>query len=202
MEDGDVNIRLFLLILSILILGTGCTQVANRNYGDLPYEDFRKIFMDFKENFQTDDFISLSSPDMINIVTTSFPQNKIDTRQADIIDNRIENPARYEIYFVSKEKDLLIKLNFIYFPESKSSSFVSVHSVLNKFNSKNAEGNVDDQKSIMDEFIISQNGYLIIINFIDISNIDDNDYDTHRQDLVNKSLNFYKAFENTLLKVR
>lgn len=197
-----MNIRLFLLILSILILGTGCTQVANRNYGDLPYEDFRKIFMDFKENFQTDDFISLSSPDMINIVTTSFPQNKIDTRQADIIDNRIENPARYEIYFVSKEKDLLIKLNFIYFPESKSSSFVSVHSVLNKFNSKNAEGNVDDQKSIMDEFIISQNGYLIIINFVDISNIDDNNYDTHRQDLVNKSLNFYKAFENTLLKVR
>lgn len=79
MEDGDVNIRLFLLILSILILGTGCTQVANRNYGDLPYEDFRKIFMEFKENFQTDDFISLSSPDMINIVTTSFPQNKIKT---------------------------------------------------------------------------------------------------------------------------
>jgi hypothetical protein len=135
------------------------------------------------------------------VVTTSFPQNRLDTRQADVINNNIECPARYETFYKSDDTSLLVKVNFIYYPGSKQTQFITIHSISPMANA-NIKG--DYQKThrpLIDEYLISANGCLILINFLDTNPSADSTSETYNDEFIQSTLSFYSQFEDALLAV-
>lgn len=188
--------RLYLLfLLSVFTVLLGCSN-QKAAISPMDYEEFKNKFLQFKAQFQPEDF-SLISPESLTIITTSFPENHIDHRQADVIDGSSENPARYEIYYKSNETDLLVKVNFIYFPESKQNQFLTINSISPLEHGNIAEEYKDLSRPFIDEYLLAFDGYLVLINFID-TNISRNE--KYSDEWIPATLSFYSQFEKALLK--
>ncbi|QTH42045.1 hypothetical protein J4772_31815 [Cohnella sp. LGH] len=194
-----------LLIILLLIL-TGCsTGVDNPENSTFTYEKFKSIFSEFKESFNPSPNYILVSPDNLVVKTTSFPNNRIDDRAADVINDSVEFPARYEVYYKSLTSDLLIKVNFIYMPtlsDNESTSFLTINSINDLDNTNIKEGYQDIDRPMMDEYYITVQKILITINFID--NSEDKIQEDRKEKLnefIKQEVSFYELFEKELLKI-
>jgi len=195
--------NLFLILLCLTLLVACSSKETNnqstREATSLSYENFKDNYIAFEDKFKPKDFLNISSKTLV-IKTTSFPDNKIDTRQVDIIDNDTLKPARYELYYrCNDNENIIAKVNFIYFPDSNKSQFVTINSL-----SPLSKSNISDEYQtislpIIDDYLMSFNGYLVLINFIDISN--DNITDEYYHEFILTTLNFYNEFEKTILSV-
>lgn len=193
MKTKILTISSLLLILLLLVVGCGVKPVQT-----FTYDSFKSEFLSFVDNFKSKNYTKIS-PEGLVVETTSFPDNKLDTRQADIIENGSLSPARYAIFYKSNDKNILVKVNFIYFPECNQKQFLTINSLSPLNNVNISEKYKDVKQPLLDEYLISMNGYLILINFVDL-NKNVNVTNEYRQSFINSTLLFYKDFETALLK--
>ncbi|WP_047155413.1 hypothetical protein [Aneurinibacillus tyrosinisolvens] len=166
----------------------------------LSYEDFKSQFLKFKIQFKPEKFSNIS-PEVLSILTTSFPKTNLDNRQTDIINNSMESPARYELFYKSNEPGLLVKVNFIYFPSSKENQFTTINSISPTRNTNIVEKQQKIVRPLLDEYLLSLNGYLVLINFIDTSNPTNHKSEKYNTKFIASTLTFYSQFEKELLAI-
>lgn len=140
------------------------------------------------------------SPQELAIRTTSFPNQKIDNKKMDALNDDVRFPTRYEVYYKSKRSNVLAKVNFIFMPGNEVSSFLTINSIDQLENPNIVEQYADLKRPLFDEYIISQPGCLIVLNFVDLSNEDDNYGKKHRA-FIEETTKFYSEFEAVLLEV-
>ncbi|MBO8162353.1 MAG: hypothetical protein H0Z34_01390 [Brevibacillus sp.] len=189
-----------LLFIVVMLWITGCANETTTKSRILAYDDFKKTFSTFKEKFDPGQFDKIS-PEHLAIITASFPENNLDARGADIIDHSVEFPARYEAYYKSENSSLLVKVNFIYFPTSKEKQFVTINSISPVQNSNILEDYRKIPRPFFDEYLLSMEGYLVLINFIDINKVADGMNDQYQKSFIEDTLVFYEQFEKSLLQI-
>ncbi|MCY9664964.1 hypothetical protein M5X11_08345 [Paenibacillus alginolyticus] len=193
------NGLLIILLISIIGCSKDNREIANVNNDILSYEQFKETFIELKSTFNPSPNFTRITPDDLVVRTTSFPDNNIDSRKADVNNNNIKYPSRYETYYKSETSDLFIKVNFVYLPQNNNSSFLSINTISNIDNSNIIEKYRDINRPLIDEYFITLKGMLIIINFIDNSDIKDNEDDKYKK-FIKEELDFYKSFEKNLLE--
>jgi hypothetical protein len=189
-------IKLTTLVFITLLLN-GC---AEKNE-ELPYEIFRSDFFEFTSNFEPEGFLDISG-DGYTSVTASFPENKLNNKKVDAVNDDINYPYRYETYYMSEDNTTLVKVNFIYFPQSKESGFITLYTMGQKLNTNFKEEYKDIKRPEITEYLISFDGYIVLLHFIGVelennSNISNEDYSAGPS--IRSS--FYTQFEDALLKI-
>jgi len=193
------NFHVFLLII-IVIISAGCSQKSEHQALTFSYEEFKDKYLEIKTQFSPKNFINISPQDLV-VRTTSFPEQKIDDNQIDALNNDVQCPLRYENYYKSNNSGLLVKVNLIYQPEIKNPSFNTINSINQLDNPNILDQYSDLKRPLFDEYIISQTGFLVVLNFLDISNEFDEDYDLKYKKFNEEQLDFYGQFEDILLSV-
>jgi hypothetical protein len=95
-----------------------------------------------------------------------------------------------------------VKVNFIYYPESKQSQFVTINSISPIINANIQEKHQKTPRPLMDEYLISANGYLVLINFIDTNSTAEGNSEKYNDQFIESTLAFYNQFEEALLAVK
>lgn len=190
------------LFITFLLLGCNNSDIPsttnNVKNTPLSYDKFKNKIKSIKQNYRSKDFISIS-PEEFTITTTSFPNHKIDKRQIDAVNDDIRTPTRYETFYKSIHNNLLIKVNFIYFPESKKSKFITVNSISPTKNSNIADKYDKVKRPLMDEYLLSFDGYLVLLNFISINQSNKLGFKELNTAFISSEVKFYDEFEKTLL---
>lgn len=196
-----------ILILMFLLVGCNQTDIDNtsttkdsltKDTIEQSYHSFKSKVEKIKEDFTSEAFIHIS-PEKFMITTTSFPKNQLDNRKIDAINDNIELPTRYETYYKSKDNHLLVKVNFIYYPESRKNGFVAINSISPTQHSNFSEGNDNIKRPLIDEYILSLDGYLVLINFIDVNLSNKEINESYYSSFISLTLKFYNDFEKALL---
>lgn len=188
----------FTAIIGIAVLLVGCTEKKD----DLSYETFRNDFFEFASNFKPEGFYDISD-DMYTSVTASYPENKLNDKKVDAVNDDLTYPYRYETYYMSEDDIILVKVNFIYYPQSKEKGFITLYSIGQNLNANIEEEYREIERPEITEFLISFDGYIVLLHFIDL----DLEY-RERNNLGEDHLlrprirnSFYEQFENELLKI-
>ncbi len=195
------NIIVIVFLLFLIGCSSKVTQTSNFENGQeqYTYEQFENYFLYFKEEFSSSNFVNISPVDLI-VQTTSFPANKLVSNKIDALNDNVKYPMRYENYYKSNISNLLVKVNFIFQPDNHTKSFVTINTINHLDNTNIISEYKSTQRPLLDEYIITWNGMLIIINFIDSSSIPEDNYQEKYDDFIEETVMFYKDFENVLLK--
>ncbi|WP_064199069.1 hypothetical protein [Brevibacillus brevis] len=194
-------------LVTFSILVTGCNSVVGnstvstdpKESVSLSYDVFKEEFKSFKTDFKPEDFMSIS-PEYITVKTTSFPENKIDSREADVLNESVSFPIRYETYYKAKDSNFLAKVNFIYYPESKKKQFVTINEISPNNDPNIIDSHKDVSRPYLQEYLITMEGYIVLVNFVDTT---PNNIDTelHSKKFIDRQLSFYKQLEAKLLEI-
>ncbi len=189
-------IKLTALVFITLLLN-GCAEKSE----ELPYEIFRSDFFEFTSSFEPEGFLDISG-DGYTSVTASFPENKLNDKKADAVNDDINYPYRYETYYMSEDNTTLVKVNFIYFPQSKESGFITLYTMGQKLNTNFKEEYKDIKRPEITEYLISFDGYIVLLHFIGVDSennikISNEDYSAGPS----IRISFYTQFEDELLKI-
>ncbi len=204
-EGVILNVRttaIFSMFLVILIFATACSSnpSTKSTTKDIDkYEQFMNAFVNFKKNFSSQNFVSISQED-VNIKTTSFPEHHFGTSKADAIDNNVMKPIRLETYYKSNLSPLLVKVDFIYMPNAIEDSFITISTISNKDNTNIEEQYQNIERPLLDDYYLTMNGMLIVIKFFDTSATSDQEtYDNKYNAFIEQELLFYQDFEKAIL---
>ena len=199
--------HLIICFVTITFLVTGCNSgsesstvtASTKEAVSLSYDDFKEEFKSFKTGFKPENFTSIS-PEHITVKTTSFPENRIDSREADVINDSVSFPIRYETYYRDKDSNFLAKVNFIYFPESKKKQFVTINEISPNDDPNIIDSHKDIPRPYLNEYLIMMEGYMVLVNFIDVTQNTKN-VESNSKEFIDTQLNFYKQLEAKLLEV-
>lgn len=199
--------RLLVSLVSVVILMVGCysenkvntVATDNKESVSLSYDEFKEEFKSFKTAFKPEQFLNIS-PEYITIKTTSFPENKIDSREADVLNNSVSFPTRYEAYYKDKDSNFLAKVNFIYFPESKKKQFVTINEISPNDDPNIIASHKDVPRPYLNEYLVTMEGYIVLVNFVDTAP-SNKDTELYSQKFIDRQLSFYKQLEAKLLEV-
>ena len=102
----------------------------------------------------------------------------------------------------SEDNTTLVKVNFIYFPQSKENGFITLYTMGQNLNTNFKEDYKDIKRPEITEYLISFDGYIVLLHFIGVNpenyiNISNEDYSVGPS----IRISFYTQFENALLKI-
>lgn len=93
------------------------------------YNEFSSDVLMLTEKLSPEGFDKITSGEILNTSLTSFPDyQKLDLRNHDGVDNDSSRPSRYEIFYLSKDETILVRLNLIYSPEFTNTQILSLQS--------------------------------------------------------------------------
>jgi len=185
------KIGVFVLFLFLLV---GCAKDDT----SLAYDDYQKIFFDFVASFEPIDFIDISNEDYVS-VTSSLPENTLNSNKIDALDDNIKQPLRYETYYLSSDKSILVHVNFIYSPENKDMKILSLYSTNNNNNSNISAEYQSIIRPTIINYLVSMNGYIVNLEFVDVSQ---RYVDEKYSDFALKCSSFYTQIEQCLLEIK
>ncbi|ATF13598.1 hypothetical protein A616_16915 [Brevibacillus brevis X23] len=199
--------RLFVSLVAVAILMIGCNSenkvntVTSEHKESVPlsYDAFKEEFKSFKTAFKPENFLSIS-PEYLTIKTTSFPENKIDSREADVLNDSVSFPIRYETYYKDKDSNFFVKINFIYFPESRKKQFVTINEISPNDDPNIIDSHKDVPRPYLNEYLITMEGYIVLVNFVDTAP-NSKEIESNSQKFIERQLSFYKQLEAKLLEV-
>jgi len=202
-SNSLLNVEVYMKVLTktlmiILLLATmsGCN---NKEIEHLSYEVYKNEFFECISDFNPKEYTDITK-DTYTIVAASYPNNNLGKEKIDALNDNIQFPYRYETYYLSDDETILVYINFIYYPQSKKNQFLTIYSIGNKINSNIDKEYQTIQRPLINEYIIAINGYLVEIDFIDVSQ-DKNEESEYISHFSLQCADFYNQFENTLLAI-
>ncbi|GLC89466.1 hypothetical protein [Lysinibacillus piscis] len=124
-------ILLTLLLLVLLLIRNEylSSHTAEEDKPINKYNEFNSDVLMLKEKLSPEGFDKITTGESLNRSLTSFPDYQtLDIRNHDGVDNDSSRPSRYEIFYLSKDETILVRLNLIYAPEFTNTKIVSLQS--------------------------------------------------------------------------
>ncbi|MBM7855065.1 hypothetical protein JOC37_001448 [Desulfohalotomaculum tongense] len=194
------RIYLFLIVFMLFVTTSviGCNNQAT--FKEDSYANFEELHSNVLNNFKPLNF-EIISKNETTMMSHTFPEGlKIDSRQSDSIDDNVEKPSKYEIFFQDKQHKNLVKVNLIFTP-SNSKKGIVFYQIISPFDNVNIiEKYHDIPRPIIIETLASFGNYSISLNTISL----DDSLSTVTNEKVKGTINthweFFKQLEAFLIE--
>jgi len=188
------SLNLLLLILFIFIMG-GCKNKDIKTDTDI-YLLFQSDFTYIRDNFVSQNF-SVINEIKSEYYSSSIPDNDYFTEKNDLYNNDPLKPKNRELLYFSKNKDIIISLNYLFSNDNLEKCFLTVDSLQPEVIKKQLN-NETTQLPYFDQFVMTNRHSIILLKAIYIGNDDIDSGSDIEVEFISQVQEFIKEFTDSL----